>query len=1073
MKLTDGDLKSRIDEIDLEIINSTFEAIKPSGEAFVEDFYNLLFERYPSVKGMFSDMKMASHAPKMLGALSLVVNSFNDGSFPLEALQELGGRHESYGATKDLYGPVAETMLDVLAEYAGEAWNDDVKAAWSGVLGLVADAMLSNGQLSNGHSNGQSNEEKAAMATNNKERSKGSDAGMAETATDSLDVMMDIMEFSPINIMIADAEENIIFVNKRARDVLTSVEDELATYLPGFKVDEVIGGSIHRYHKSPDTIRNILKTLQPGDKRNGEITPGRFIFEHETRRLVDRNGTHLGFVVQWNDVTAERAKEDQAGRLQKAIDGAQTAMMMIDRDLKVTYANESTMEILVKYEDTLRSLYPNFRSDKLIGSCIDMFHKNPAHQRGLLGNPANLPYETDIVVGPLTFNIRVAAAHDLSGEYVGNVLEWADVTEKRKSDELASQLQKAIDGAQSAMMMIDRDLKVTYANESTMSILNKYSDDLRSLYPSFSADKIVGTCIDIFHKNPAHQRDLLANPANLPYETDIVVGPLIFNIRVAAVRALSGEYVGNVLEWADVTEKRFLEVQSADFAGQIAAIGKSQAVIEFDMEGTILTANENFLKTLNYSLDEIKGKKHSMFVEPEYASSVEYKMFWEKLNRGEYDTGEYKRIGKAGKVVWIQASYNPIMDINGKPCKVVKYATDITMQKDALAQIQKVIDAAGRGELTQRIEAANYTGFLKNLGEGVNSLMNAVVEPIDETTRVIQALAKGDLQEQMEGEFEGQFGTLRDAVNTSITNLQDMVGQILQGATSINTAAAEIAQGNTDLSQRTEEQASSLEETASSMEELTSTVKQNADNAKQANQLATGARTQAEKGGDVVGNAIEAMSAINSSSKKIADIIGVIDEIAFQTNLLALNAAVEAARAGEQGRGFAVVAAEVRNLAQRSAGAAKEIKSLIKDSVEKVDDGSKLVDESGKTLEEIVGAVKKVSDIIAEIAAASQEQSSGIEQVNKAITQMDEVTQQNAALVEEAAAASESLDEQAKGLTTLMQFFKTGESNGGGFAAAPTRAPAAPAARAKKPAPTRQRAAAAKSSSSDDEWEEF
>ncbi|MBI4290813.1 MAG: methyl-accepting chemotaxis protein, partial [Betaproteobacteria bacterium] len=247
-------------------------------------------------------------------------------------------------------------------------------------------------------------------------------------------------------------------------------------------------------------------------------------------------------------------------------------------------------------------------------------------------------------------------------------------------------------------------------------------------------------------------------------------------------------------------------------------------------------------------------------------------------------------------------------------------------------------------------------------------------------------------------------------------NLSGVIGQINQAASTITTASHEIAAGNTDLSQRTEEQASSLEETASSMEELTSTVKQNAENAKQANQLALGASAVAVKGGSVVSQVVETMSSINESSKKIVDIIGVIDGIAFQTNILALNAAVEAARAGEQGRGFAVVASEVRNLAQRSAAAAKEIKTLIGDSVDKVGAGTKLVDEAGKTMEEVVASVKRVTDIMGEITAASQEQSAGIEQVNQAITQMDEVTQQNAALVEEAAAAAESMEEQARNL---------------------------------------------------------
>jgi methyl-accepting chemotaxis protein len=468
---------------------------------------------------------------------------------------------------------------------------------------------------------------------------------------------------------------------------------------------------------------------------------------------------------------------------------------------------------------------------------------------------------------------------------------------------------------------------------------------------------------------------------------------------------------------SDVTE---MVAFRDDAVGQISAIGKVQAVIAFNMDGTILTANDNFLSVMGYTLGEIQGRHHSMFVDEATRVSPAYKEFWAALNRGEFQTAEYKRIGKGGKEVWIQASYNPILDREGRPVKVVKFASDVTEMVRARETVRQLIDAAIAGRLEERADVSGFTGTYRDLVGGVNEMLDNIVKPLQEGIGVLDSLSRGDLTKRVAGSYRGDLDTMKSSINNSIGNLAEMVEQIRLASDSITQGSEEISKGNQDLSQRMEEQASSLEETAASMEEMSGTIQQNADNSKQANQLAIQCRGIAEKGGAVVARAVSSMSEINSASKKIADIIGVIDEIAFQTNLLALNAAVEAARAGEQGRGFAVVAAEVRNLAQRSATAAKEIKTLIQDSVQKVQDGSGLVNESGATLEEVVASVKRVADIIGEISAASQEQASGVEQVNKAVSQLDQITQQNAALVEETAAASEGMAEQAKSLRSQV-----------------------------------------------------
>ncbi|CAN7225642.1 PAS domain-containing methyl-accepting chemotaxis protein [Rhizobium sp. LjRoot30] len=425
----------------------------------------------------------------------------------------------------------------------------------------------------------------------------------------------------------------------------------------------------------------------------------------------------------------------------------------------------------------------------------------------------------------------------------------------------------------------------------------------------------------------------------------------------------------------DITAQK---LKGAEDAGKLDALSRAQAVIEFTPAGDILTANQNFLATLGYQLSEIEGRHHAMFCEPDYARSAEYREFWERLRNGEFVAEEFLRFGKGGKRVWIQASYNPILDMDGRVFKVVKFATDIT------GRVENVETLAG------------------SLGK----------------------LAEGDLTLALENPFIPSLERLRIDFNLAVAKLADAMRTVGENAQAIAAGSSQIRAAAVDLSKRTEQQAASIEETAAALEQITTTVADSSRRAEDAGKLVNDTRDNAQASGDVVRMAIVAMGQIETSSNEISKIIGVIDDIAFQTNLLALNAGVEAARAGEAGKGFAVVAQEVRELAQRSAKAAKEIKGLINTSAEQVKNGVSLVGETGEALQRIVQQVQDVNTNVAAIVDVSKEQAIGLREINISMNTMDQGTQQNAAMVEQSTAASSNLATEAEALFQLLSQFK-------------------------------------------------
>ena len=830
-------------------------------------------------------------------------------------------------------------------------------------------------------------------------------------------------------IMITDDTLKVIYVNETLATYFGRFASEFTRTLAGFRSDAVVGSDAISLFKDGQSMRVKLENASAGDTSEHEY--GSRIVEVVASPVLDENGTRRGTVLEWNDLTETRAREIEerekaeqdrvalieSSRITEALNKASSGVMITDDGLNVIYVNETLANYFKEYRAEFAETLPRFDGNAIVGLDVTALFADPQEMRKNLtnlkaGDTSEHEYGSRIV------DIVMSPVLDDTGSRRGTVLEWNDLTEirtreaeervKAEEDRLAliesSRITEALNKASSGVMITDDALKVIYVNETLGNYFAQYARDFSQALGQFDASRVVGAEVTSLFRDGQRMRSTLSN-LTAGETTENEYGSRIIDVVMSPVVDATGTRRGTVLEWNDLTEIRVREAEEREKAiiarehtAAVDAMQQSQCVVEFDLSGKVLSANQNFLNAIGSSPSEVEASRFSDMIDAENSGIGDGASLWENLNRGIPEVGEFPYRDKQGNTVWFASSFNPIPDLNDKPFKVVQFANDITAQK----------------RLQQTTETV-----------------------LNEAKHVMGSIAEGDLTLRMSREYGGEFDVLSDAVNQCAEKLTDVVTEIRQSSSTLSTRSVELSEGNSNLSNRTIEQAASLEQTASSMQEMTSTVARNAENANEANTLAQSARSQAEAGGNVVEEAIEAISEIDAASSRIANIISVIDEIAFQTNLLALNASVEAARAGEQGRGFAVVASEVRNLAGRSAEAAKEIKDLIQDSVSKVADGSVLVNRSGESLKDIVVAVRQVSDIVSEIAAASSEQSSGIDQVNKAVHRMDEMTQQNSALVERATMASAEVKSESGKLSELIGFFATGDAASSSLSNAP------------------------------------
>jgi methyl-accepting chemotaxis protein len=796
-------------------------------------------------------------------------------------------------------------------------------------------------------------------------------------------------------------------------------------------VDPIFAKGIAKEIAKGNFSRNIR--LEPGDSKSLLHA-----LKNMQQQLRERMEQEQSMQQQLREQMELEAKaKASALRIKMALDKTSTNVMVTDEHYNIIYLNESLDKLFHEIDRDFRRELPGFNADALIGTNIDIFHRDPSHQRALLGGLESA-FKTSFVIAGRHVTVTISPVIEETGERLGLVLEWQDRTHEVK---IENEIKTIVDAVKIGKL----DGRLETADKSGFfQMLGANINELTTVIDNVFND-ITRVMQSLASGNLNHR---MAN------EYEGVYGQCKTNIN-ATIDSLrerieaEAEAKESALRIQMALDKTSTNVMMADENQRIIYINDALQAL---FRGA---RNEMQRDIPNFDADNLVGTNIDL---------LHRNAGFEKSSLGDILATFKSSFVVGGRNIDVAA--NPVLTGNGRRVGTVVEWNDRTHEIKIEDEIKAIVAAVKAGELHRRLNLSDKSGFFETLGENINALTAVIESAFTDIAKVMRGMAKGDLCQRITQNYEGVYGDCNNDINATLDTLHAVFSQIKNAAVTINQYSDEISSGNDDLSLRAEQQAASLEETASSMEELTSTVKHNADYAQQANEEAVQAKTTAEEGSEVANSAILAMLEINQSNTKIADIIGVIDEIALQTNILALNAAVEAARAGEQGRGFAVVASEVRSLAQRSAEAAKEIKILISDSTEKVEEGGKLVGKAGQSLNTIVEGVKNLNDIIAKIAFESEQQFQGIKQINLAIAQMDDITQQNAALAEQTAAASTSMKEQSSQMRELTAFFKLGDN----ATSANNEKLALPAPPSK---PNKSKQPLLLSSPTDSGWEEF